>query len=241
MSSRTPESSSREVRQSAAIETLMQVSKPGAADTARLRTQARAVLVGLIDVLEGTARPKGRRRLLEVAVDKPAERSDVLDGFLVVPALKQDLLKRAVHAVGLLKSADELARLDRHLQDAKLSAQGNDAGTLRALVDASAHGLELVDGERVQGLGVKAQLDALEKHTAQLATMLKKLSESLERAPTDVLRAVVTDKDEVIEVNAANLTRAERVNTFTQQRRGMLRDGRLSTSVAAESRAAGPI
>ena len=38
------------------------------------------------------------------------------------------------------------------------------------------------------------------------------------------LRAVVADKDEVIEVNAANLTRAERVNTFTQQRRGMLRD-----------------
>ncbi len=165
-----------------------------AVEMARLRMQARAVLVGLVDVLEGTTRPKGRRRLLEVAVEKPAELGEVLDGFLVVPALKQDLLKKAAHAVSLLKSAEELARLDRHLQDAKLSQPGDDNATLRLLVDAATNDLELVDGERVQGLGVKAQLDALDKHTAQLATMLKKLTESVERAPREVLRAVVEAK-----------------------------------------------
>lgn len=162
-----------------------------AVEMTRLRAGARAVLVALIDVLEGTARPKGRRRLLEVAREKPGELSEVLDAFLVVPALKQDLLKLSARATALLERAEELSRLDPHLQEAKIAAAGADASVLQALVDAAAHGLELVEGERVKALGVSAQLDALERHLGQLAAMLKKLMESVDRAPAEVLRAVL--------------------------------------------------
>lgn len=162
-----------------------------AVELTRLRAEARAVLVALVDVLEGTGKPKGRRRLLEVAREKPAELSDVLDAFLVVPALKQDLLKVAVRATALLERADGLSRLDPHLREGKIAGAGADAAVLQALVDAAANGLESVDGERVQLLGVAAQLDALERHLGQLAAMLKKLLETVERAPAEVLRAVV--------------------------------------------------
>jgi hypothetical protein len=161
-----------------------------ALEAQRLCAEVRAALVGLCDVLEGTCRPKGRRRLLEAAVSDAKTTDEVLEAFLVVPPLRADLLRNAGRAVALLEQAEAVARLDPHLQDAKLHGAGDDREVLVSLADAARQGVDVVDGERLKGLGVAPQLHALERHLGQFAGMLRKLLEHVDRAPLDILRAL---------------------------------------------------
>jgi hypothetical protein len=160
-------------------------------ELALLRREVRSALVALVDVLDGTTRARGRRRLIEAAAADAARADEVLGVFLVAPALRDDLVARASAVAPDFATADELAKLDEHQADVVLSDLGLREARVRALVEAARHELPLVDSERLALLGLEPQLAALDKHCRQLLTLLRKLVDTVERAPRELLHAVL--------------------------------------------------
>lgn len=162
-----------------------------AAEHHLLKRTVREAMSALADVLEGTRTPEGRRKLFEAFVADAEDTDRLLASLLVAPALKRDLALHAPRVVDVLSRAEALAKEDPHVQDARLQRTSDEERpVLKALVEAAADRVKLLEGERLSLLGVDKMVAALDGHAGQLAGTLKKLQETLDRAPIDVLRAV---------------------------------------------------
>lgn len=160
-----------------------------AAELVTLRRDARQALVGLADVLSGTRKPRGRLALLDACARDAGVMDATLEALLVVPPLRKDLLAAAPAVSELIARAGEVARLDEHQADGALADEGGRRAQLEPVVEALRQGLPALGDERLALVGVQPQLAALEKHFSQLAQVLARVTDSVERAPAAALRA----------------------------------------------------
>ncbi|MCP4501184.1 MAG: hypothetical protein GY822_14590 [Deltaproteobacteria bacterium] len=141
--------------------------------------------------------PLGRLALVDAAANRPNELNEVLTAALVVPKLQEDLIAKAAEVLALILQARSLASLDELQQEASL--QGCDEPEkeiLLALARAHEKGLPLLDNERLELLGLARQMDALERHFTQLAATFRRVLGRVERAPSELLQAVLRGNEQ---------------------------------------------
>jgi hypothetical protein len=159
------------------------------AEAKKLHPEAKRRLAGVRAVLAATRRIGGFRALLNgLARDADAGRS-LLRACLVTPALADALLREGQRVRPLLERARAAGTKARGERDGQVVADP-EADVLRRLLAALDDGVEMVAGDRIDALGLRAEHDAFATHIERLLTLVDQGVAGLERASVDVLRAV---------------------------------------------------
>jgi hypothetical protein len=163
-----------------------------ACDALRLRVDVRRFISALSEAIVASTTAAGRRALMDALALDGAAADEVLEGLLVVQKLRVDLGRRAEVLAPLLERAEALAKEDEHVRAAKLAALDKDErSSLEPLVGARVDGVALLDGPRLESLGVQKMFAALDKHLGQLSKTLDRLLPLVDRASRELCRGVL--------------------------------------------------
>lgn len=162
-----------------------------AAASYRLHPRAQSRLANARGILETTLRPGGFRALLEALARAPEEGRALLASLAVAPALVEALVDAAAGAVHTLQRARRVAGEERGVRD----LVARDEPALRSFVAAFVDGVEPMAGDRLDGVGLRAEHDALVDHIQRIVDALRKAADALPRSTVDVVRATAEGGD----------------------------------------------